>query len=135
MSNITQVVRNDRSMTTMNKGVIAAGLDQVLSGAGPFTLFAPSDLAFEKLESGALDSLLQPENKIKLNDLLNYHIVAGKINFKDLKDGDKLKTLNGKELAVKVNGVKINIDGAIIQNRDLKTSNGVIHSLDTVLKN
>ncbi|HYE53369.1 MAG TPA: fasciclin domain-containing protein, partial [Chitinophagaceae bacterium] len=110
-------------------------LDQVLSGTGPFTLFAPSDLAFEKLESGALDSLLQPENKIKLTDLLNYHVVAGKINFKDLKDGDKLKTLNGKELAVKVDGVKTNINGAIIQNRDLKTSNGVIHSLDSVLKN
>lgn len=135
MSNITQVVKGEKNMTTMNKGVIASGLNQVLSGAGPFTLFAPSDLAFEKLESGALENLLKPENKIKLTSLLKYHIVPGKINFKDLKNGDKLKTLNGTELSVTVTDVKVTIDEATIQNRDLKTSNGVIHSLDNVLKN
>jgi uncharacterized surface protein with fasciclin (FAS1) repeats len=135
MSNITQVVRKDRNLTTMNKGVIAAGLDQTLSGRGPYTVFAPSDLAFEKLESGMLENLLKPENKIELKELINYHVVAGQVNFKDLKDGDKLKTLSGKELSVKVTDIKVSIDGATIQNRDLKTSNGVIHSLDSVLKN
>ncbi|HYF31701.1 MAG TPA: fasciclin domain-containing protein [Chitinophagaceae bacterium] len=122
-------------MTTLKKGIVASGLDQVLSGAGPFTVFAPSDMAFGKLESGVIESMLKPENKIKLTSLLNHHVVAGKINFKDLKDGDKLKSLAGKELLVKVKDAKVSIDGAIVQNRDVASSNGVIHSLDTVLSN
>lgn len=135
MSNIPQVVKNEKHMTTMNKGVIASGLDTILSGTGPFTVLAPSDLAFQKLEKGTIDNLLKPENKMKLTSLLNLHVIAGKINFKDLKDGEKLKTLNGKELSVKVINGKISIDGATVQNVDVKPSNGVIYSLDTVLKN
>ena len=135
MSNITQVVKNEKNMTTLNKGVMASGLDQILSGTGPFTVFAPSDLAFGKLETGKVEDLLKPENKLKLTDLLNHHVVSGKVNFKDLKDGEKLKALNGKELSVKIIDGKVSVDGAIIQNRDVETSNGVIHSLDTVLKN
>ena len=135
MSNITQVVKNEKNMTTLNKGVMASGLDQVLSGTGPFTIFAPSDLAFGKLESGMIENLLKPENKTKLTELLNHHVVPGTINFKDLKDGEKLKTINGKELTVEVKDGKASINGAHIQNRDVKTSNGVIHSLDSVLKN
>ena len=135
MSNIPQVVKNEKHMTTMNKGVIASGLVTILSGTGPFTVLAPSDLAFQKLEKGTIDNLLKPENKMKLTSLLNLHVIAGKINFKDLKDGEKLKSLNGKELSVKVINGKISIDGATVQNVDVKPSNGVIYSLDTVLKN
>lgn len=133
MSNITQVVENERNMATMNRAVIASGLDQVLSGTGPYTVFAPSDLAFGKLESGAMERLLKPESKATLTVILNHHIVAGKISFKDLKNGDKLKTLNGTELSVRVIGGTVRINGGIVQNRDVETSNGVIHSLDTVL--
>lgn len=135
MSNITQVFKKEKSMSAMNKGVVSAGLDQTLSGSGPFTVFAPSDLAFEKMETGVLDNLLKPENKIKLASLLSHHIVAGKIKFSDLKDGDTLKTLDGKQLTVKVTNAKVTVDGATIQNRDVQTSNGLIHSLDAVLKN
>lgn len=135
MSNITQVVRTEKSMTTLKKSIIATDLDQVLSSTGPYTFFAPSDLAFEKLDIGILEDLLMRENKKKLTDLLNLHVVAGSIPFKDLKDGEKLKTLNGKELLVEVTDAKVTIAGAAIQNHDVKTSNGVIHSLDTVLKN
>jgi uncharacterized surface protein with fasciclin (FAS1) repeats len=133
MSNITQVVNEDKNMTTLKRGVIASGLDKILSGTGPFTVFAPSDLAFEKLEKGVLDNLLKPENKAKLVDVLNHHVVSGKINFKDLKDGEKLKTVNGKELRVHAKDGNVSIDGAKIQNHDVQTSNGVIHSLDTVM--
>jgi uncharacterized surface protein with fasciclin (FAS1) repeats len=133
MSNITQVVNVDKNMTTLKKGVIASGLDKVLSGAGPFTVFAPSDLAFGKLDKTVLADLMSPENKAKLVDVLNYHIVPGKINFKELKDGEKLKTLNGKELFVHVKDGDVTIEGAKIQNRDVQTSNGVIHSMDTVM--
>ena len=135
MSNIPQVVKNEKNMTTLNKGVIASGLNQFLSGAGPFTVFAPSDLAFAKLEKGTIENLLKPENKINLTALLNLHVIAGKINFKDLKDGEKLKTLNGKKLTVLVKDGKVSINGATIQTHDVQTSNGVIHSLDTVLNN
>lgn len=135
MSNITQVVNAEKNMTTLKKGIVASGLDQILSGTGPFTVFAPSDMAFNKLESGVIENLLKPENKIKLTSLLNHHVVAGKINFKDLKDGDKLKSLAGKELLVKVKDAKVSIDGATVQTRDVASSNGVIHSLDTVLSN
>ena len=122
-------------MTTLKKTIIATDLDQVLSSTGPYTFFAPSDLAFQKLQSGVIDDLLLKENKAKLTELLNLHVVAGKIPFKDLKDGEKLKTLNGKELSVGVKDNQVTIDGAAIQNYDVKSSNGVIHSLDTVLKN
>jgi len=80
-----------------------------------------------------LDNLLKPENKAKLTDVLNYHIVSGKVHFKDLKDGEKLKTLNGKELHVHVKDGHVRIEGAEIQGHDLASSNGVIHSLDTVM--
>ena len=79
--------------------------------------------------------MLLEENKARLTDLLNLHVVAGKIPFKDLKDGEKLKTLSGKELSIMVKDSKVTIDGAAIQNHDMQSSNGVIHSLDTVLQN
>lgn len=135
MSNITQVLNTEKNMTTFNKGVRASGLDQRLSSTGPFTVFAPSDMAFGKLDAGTVDNLLKPENKADLTTLLNSHVVEGQIDFKDLKDGDKLKTIQGKELAVKVQQGKVTVNNATIQNRDVKTSNGVIHSVDAVLKN
>lgn len=135
MSYITQVVNTEKTMTTLKKGINAAGLNQLLSTKGPFTVFAPSDIAFGKLDSEKLAELLLPENKIELTSLLNHHVVAGKISFKDLKEGDKLTSLEGKELSVQVSNVKVSIDGAIIQNHDVVTSNGVVHVLDTVLSN
>lgn len=133
MSNITQTVNDDKSMTSLKKGVVASGLDKILSGAGPYTVFAPSDVAFTKLDKGSFENLLKPENKAKLEDVLNHHIVSGKINLKDFKDGDKLKALNGKELMVHVQDGKVTIEGAKIQKSDVQTSNGVIHFLDTVM--
>ena len=135
MSNITQVVRTEKNMMTLKRGIIASGLGEVLSGRGPFTVFAPSDEAFGKLEQGVVENLLSAENKAKLTDLLNHHVVAGKIDFKDLKNGEKLKALSGKELSITIKEGKVSIDDCAINNRDIKTSNRVIHSLDTVLKN
>src|SRR5687768_7158645 len=127
MSNITQVVNDDKNMTTLKKGVVASGLDKILSGTGPFTVFAPSDLAFRKMDSGKFETLLKPENKTKLKDILNYHIVSGKRTYKDLQDGEKLKTVNGDELSVQVKDGNVLVQGAQIEKHDLQTSNGVIH--------
>lgn len=114
-------------MTALKRGILAAGLHQILSGTGPYIVFAPSGLAFGKLEAGTFENLLKPENSVMLTEMLNHLIVAVKINFKELKDGDKLKSLNGKELSVKVANAKISVDGDTIQNRDMQTSNGIIH--------
>jgi uncharacterized surface protein with fasciclin (FAS1) repeats len=133
MSNITQVVNVDKRMTTLKRGVIAAGLDKKLSETGPFTVFAPSDHAFGMLDKAVLEDLLSPDNKSKLTDVLNMHVVTGKILFKDLKDGEILKTISGKELHVHVKDGAVSIDGAKIHGTDVQASNGVIYSLDTVM--
>jgi uncharacterized surface protein with fasciclin (FAS1) repeats len=133
MSNIAQLVNVEKNMTTLKKTVLASGLDQVLSGKGPFTVFAPTDSAFEKLDKSVMANLLKPENKTKLVDLLNHHVVVGKINFIDLKDGEKLKTVSGKNLVVQIKDGKASVDGAKIQSHDVQATNGVIHSLDTVM--
>ena len=133
MPNITQVVYTEKNMTTLKRGVHAAELDQLLSSIGPYTLFAPSDLAFKKLDKSVLENLLQPESITKLKNLINSHIVSGKINYKDLKEDEILKTVNGGELHVHVKGGKVYIEEALVQSRDVQTSNGIIHSLDTVM--
>lgn len=132
MSNITQVINTDKNLKTLKSSVHSSDLDQLLSSTGPFTFFAPSDLAFEKLEKGFMEGLLAPQNKLKLIDLLNNHIVKGKVYFKDLKDGDKLEAINGNQLQVEVKNGKVNIGDAVILGREAKISNGVMHSTDTV---
>lgn len=134
MSNITQIVNVDKNMTTLKKGVVASGLSKTLSESGPYTIFAPSDKAFEKLDKKVVESLLNPESKAKLTELLNHHVVAGKIHHKDLKDGEKLKTLNGDELRVVVKEGVVSVDGAHIQGHGIDASNGSVYSLDTVIQ-
>ena len=133
MSTIVDVVVADRNLATMLRSVKAAGLETELNKPGPFTVFAPTDLAFGKLAADEMTQLLKAENKVKLADIVNYHVVTGKTNFKDLKDGQKLKTVNGKELDVKVSNGNVTINGAKVQGRDNEASNGVVHSLDTVV--
>ena len=133
MSNITQVINVDKSMRTLKKTVHASDIDQLLSSTGPYTFFAPSDLAFEKLEKGTVDQLLEPQNRAKLANLLNNHIVSGRILYSELKDGQKLTTINGKELLVSENDGNIQIGSIKILPRDAKISNGAIHLSDTVM--
>ena len=105
----------------------------LLSSAGPFTFFTPTDIAFEKLEKGMMDNLLEPQNRARLADLMNNHIVSGKIVYADLKDGDKLTTVNGKELQVQVKNNNVTIGNINIFLRESKMSNGVIHATDQVI--
>lgn len=133
MKNIADVVRTNRYLNRLSRGVMAADLAEELSGVGPFTIFAPSDLAFEKLPPGTFPDLLRSENKIELTDFLNNHVVPGKTNFKDLKDGQKLKTIHGKELDVTVKDNAVSINGANIETKDMEGLNGVVHSVDAVI--
>jgi uncharacterized surface protein with fasciclin (FAS1) repeats len=133
MSNITQVINVDKILKTLKKGVHGSDIDQLLSSTGPFTLFAPTDVAFEKLDKQVMETLLEPQHRAKLADLINNHIVSGKIVFDNLKDGDKLTTVNGKELLVQVKNGLVQIGEINVQQRDAKVSNGVIHITDTVM--
>jgi len=133
MSNIVEVVVADKNLATMLRTVKAAGLETELSKTGPFTVFAPTDMAFGKLAQGELSDWLKPENKARLATILNYHVVEGKKEFKDLKDGQKLRTISGKELDVKVTNGDVTINGSTVMGRDSQAANGVVHSLDRVM--
>ena len=134
MSNLTQVVNVDKNLKTLKKSVHASDTDQLLSSTGPFTFFAPSDLAFEKLGKGTMEKLLEPQNRADLADLMNNHIVPGKIAFPDLKDGDKLTTVNGNELLVQEKDGLVSVGNIPVHARDAKISNGVMHLMDTVIQ-
>ena len=122
------------NVTTVVAAVKAAGLVDTLKGAGPFTVFAPTNAAFVKLPIGTVATLLKPENKSQLVDILTYHVVAGRYKTADLKDGMTLATVEGKTLSIKKDGMKIWINGsAMIETPDVISSNGVTHVIDTVL--
>jgi len=133
MSNLTQVVNVDKNLKALKRSVHASDLDQLLSSTGPFTFFAPSDIAFEKLEKGLLEKLLEPQNRGLLADMLSNHIVNGKIAYRELKDGDKLTTVNGRELNVLVANGAVSVSDIPVQPRDGKIMNGVMHMMDSVI--
>jgi uncharacterized surface protein with fasciclin (FAS1) repeats len=132
---VFEVVEGNRNLAIFTKGIKAAGLDTVLAQVGPFTIFAPTDYAFSKLEAGRMGRLLKEEDKGVLKTLLNHHVVEGITKFSELKDGLKLVTVNGKHLSVRIVDGKVTINGATVQNRDTEASNGIVHSLDTVIEN
>ncbi len=120
------------SFSTLVKAVQAAGLVETLKGAGPFTVFAPTDEAFAALPAGTLDAVLK--DKAKLTSILTYHVVAGKVMAKDVVglNGKTAKTVQGGDLKIDTtSGVKIG--GATVIKADVETSNGVIHVIDKVL--
>ncbi|MET4106202.1 fasciclin domain-containing protein [Hymenobacter sp. UYP22] len=126
------------SVTTLVKAVQAAGLDGALSGPGPFTVFAPTNAAFDKLPNGALAGLLKPESKEKLKGVLTYHVIQGRLVAQDLKDGQELTTMNGEKLKVSVKEGKIMIGNGTdapvnILTPDVISSNGVTHVIDGVV--
>jgi uncharacterized surface protein with fasciclin (FAS1) repeats len=144
--NIIENAVNSKDHTTLVAAVKAAGLVETLQGKGPFTVFAPTNDAFENLPEGTVSTLLKPENKAKLQGILTYHVLAGKYDFnalaKAIKDGNgsaTMKTVAGGTLTFMMNGshnimIKDENGGvANISTYDVTQSNGVIHVLDQVL--
>jgi uncharacterized surface protein with fasciclin (FAS1) repeats len=143
--NIVQNAVNSKDHTTLVAAVKAAGLVDTLQSPGPFTVFAPTNDAFAKLPAGTVDTLLKPENKDQLTQVLTYHVVPGRLTAKDLmsaveKGGGKamLKTVEGKDLTVEIKDGAIWVwdakgDAAKITIKNVMQSNGVIHVIDTVL--
>ena len=136
--NIIQHAFNSKDHTTLVAAVKAAGLVETLEGRGPFTVFAPTNIAFGKLPAGTVDSLVKPENKATLTKILTYHVVPGKLEASSLTDGKKLKTVEGEELTVKHQDGKVWIVDAkggtsMVTIANVNQSNGVIHVVETVL--
>src|SRR5215216_1409024 len=105
--NIVENAMNSADHTTLVAAVKAAGLVETLQGKGPFTVFAPTNSAFDKLPAGTVETLVKPESKATLIKILTYHVVPGKLAASDLKDGMKLKTAEGEQLSVKHDGSKV----------------------------
>ena len=120
--------------TTLVAAVTAAGLGETLKGTGPFTVFAPTNAAFDKLPAGTVETLLKPENKTKLTGVLTYHVVPGAYRASDIKEGMTLDTVNGQKLTFTMKDGKwwIN-DSSMITIADVISSNGVTHVVDSVL--
>ena len=118
---------------TLVAAVKAAGLVNTLKGPGPFTVFAPTDEAFAKLPAGTLESLLKPENKAKLQSILTYHVVPGRVMAQDVVKLHSAKTVEGQSIAIKTMDGGVMVDGAHVTKTDIVTSNGVIHVIDSVL--
>jgi uncharacterized surface protein with fasciclin (FAS1) repeats len=134
---VVDVAASNPQFSTLVSAVKAAGVADTLSGAGPFTVFAPTNAAFAKLPAGTVASLLKAENKDKLAGILTYHVVSGKVMAADVKPG-AVKTVNGASFTIAIEGKNVVItDGqgnkSKVVQTDIPASNGVIHVIDTVL--
>ncbi len=144
--NIIENAANSKDHTTLVAAVKAAGLVETLSGKGPFTVFAPTNAAFDKLPDGTVEDLLKPENKEKLKRILTYHVLSGKAPSskaitkmtKDDNNKHPVKTVSGDKFTTMLEGDNLKIKDATgnvatVTIADVKQSNGVIHVIDTVL--
>ncbi len=118
---------------TLVAAVKAADLVDTLKGEGPFTVFAPTDEAFAKLPPGTLEDLLKPENKDRLQAILTYHVVPGKVMANDVIGLDSATTANGGDLTINTSDGNVMVDNAKVVKTDILASNGVIHIIDTVI--
>ena len=121
------------SFKTLAKALQAADLVTTLKGAGPFTVFAPTDEAFAKLPAGTLEDLLKPENKAKLQRILTYHVVPGKVMASDVVKMQSAKAVSGDTLSIASRDGSVTVDKAHVVKTDIAASNGVIHVIDTVI--
>ena len=129
---IVDTAESAASFKTLVAAVKAADLVKTLKSDGPFTVFSPTDEAFAKLPKGTLDSLLKPENKNKLQDILTYHVVAAKVPAAKVASG-KVKMINGKKIRIILASGKVTVNKANVIKSDIMTSTGIIHVIDKVL--
>merc|ERR1719240_217326 len=120
-------------LSTLVTAVKAAGLVDTLSGKGPFTVFAPTNEAFAKLDKRVLDYLLEPQHKAQLAKVLTYHVVAAEAKSTDLKNGEEIKTVEGQQVRVELFGGHVKINNADVTKADVEATNGVVHIIDQVL--
>ena len=129
---LDQVVAGNSSFSTLNTAIQAAGLGATLSGAEPYTIFAPTNEAFAALPPGTLDKLLLPENKADLQKVLSYHVVPGTVTSADITPGE-VNTVEGSPVTIATDAGKVTVGTATVIEADITASNGVIHAIDQVL--
>jgi uncharacterized surface protein with fasciclin (FAS1) repeats len=128
--NIVDTMIDAGHFTTLAAGLKAAGLTDILSRKGPFTVFAPTDAAFKKLPRGAVDALLKDSAKLKA--VLDYHMIPGHVTVRDMKSGDVM-TQQGSTMTAVVSGSDVQVNGAHVKRTDVVATNGVIHEIDAVI--
>jgi uncharacterized surface protein with fasciclin (FAS1) repeats len=121
------------NFSTLVRAVQAAGLEETLRGAGPFTVLAPTDAAFNALPAGALAELLLPQNRDRLRSVLLYHVISGDVRAAQVSTMTTANTVNGAAVAISATGGAVQIGGATVTRADIACSNGVIHVIDRVL--
>jgi uncharacterized surface protein with fasciclin (FAS1) repeats len=130
--NVVQVAISSKDHTTLVKAVQAADLVNALSNAGPFTVFAPTNAAFDKLPAGTVENLLTPEKKEDLRDILQYHVSLGVFKAENLTDGQVIGQVNGGNITITKKDGKLMVNGANIV-ASIPASNGIVHVIDAVL--
>lgn len=134
---VAGIILNDNKFKTLKEALEKAGLLDTLKGKGPFTVFAPTDAAFEKLPKDVLEGLLKPENKEELVKLLNNHVAPGMLKAEDIAklNGKELELASGNKAKIEVKDKDVYINGAKVIVTDIVAKNGVIHVIDTVITN
>ncbi|WP_276498078.1 fasciclin domain-containing protein [Pontibacter litorisediminis] len=130
---VVENISANNNLTVLMGALRQAELIEALNGTGPYTVFAPTNEAFEALPEGTLDNLMQTENRKRLVELLNNHVVAGKLTAANLTDGATLKTASGKQLNVTKRGNDVMVNGAKVLQADIESKNGVIHIVEKVM--
>lgn len=130
--NLVDTAAANGNFHTLGKALDAADLSNVLKGSGPYTLFAPTDEAFEKLPKDTLKNWLKPENKAELISVLKYHVLPGRASAVDVEKLTTPKMMQGQTATITKEGDKLRIGEATITKADIASSNGVIHQIDTV---
>ncbi|SLN61669.1 Immunogenic protein MPT70 precursor [Roseivivax jejudonensis] len=131
--NIVETAQDAGNFSTLLAAAESAGLVETLTGEGPYTVFAPTDEAFEALPDGTVDELLMEENQDQLTSILTYHVVPGAVMSADLSDGMEAETVEGSSVTVSIDGDTVMVGDATVTQADIEASNGVIHVIDTVL--
>lgn len=121
------------SFNTLAAALQAADLVKTLQGAGPFTVFAPTDAAFAKLPKGTVEKLLEPKNRAKLQAVLTYHVVAGRVPASEVVKLSSAKTVEGSDVKIRVMNGTVSVDDAKVVSADVAATNGVIHVIDSVI--
>jgi len=130
--NLVDTAAANDSFKTFSQAIEKAALGETLRGPGPFTVFAPTDAAFEKLPPGKLEHLFKPENKEELVGVLNYHVLKGQKSSADIGKWHSARMVQGQSAPITLTDGKVRIDGANVIVADVASSNGVIHGIDKV---
>jgi len=131
--NLVDTVAAQGSFKTFGRALQATGLAETLKSSGPYTVFAPTDAAFDKLPAGKLDNWLKPENKAELISILKYHVTPGRVMAADVGKLSQTTTEQGETAKIRMNGDRVTINDANVTLTDIASSNGVIHPIDAVL--